>query len=126
MMRRVTAVFSVSLFFTLLMVGSCASVPVLPNETIVEGTVSEYAIVSSRLAGIQPEQVLYRITIYIETTRSADNGPDFLRDKVGKDVPFYTKEKLPPQLFGRKVRARVQFRGDERGGLFWVRDIEMK
>ncbi|NOY39793.1 MAG: hypothetical protein GXO95_06120, partial [Nitrospirae bacterium] len=86
----------------------------------------EYAIVSSRLAGIQPEQVLYRITIYIETTKSAGNGPDFLRDKIGKDVPFYTKEKLPPQLFGRKVRARVQFRGDERGGLFWVRDIEMR
>ncbi|NOY39609.1 MAG: hypothetical protein GXO95_05145, partial [Nitrospirae bacterium] len=54
MMRRLTVVFCVSLFFTLLMIGSCASVTVLPNETIVEGTVSEYAIVSSRLAGIQP------------------------------------------------------------------------
>jgi len=123
-MRRLTAVFCVSLFFTLLMIGSCASVPVLPNETVVEGTVSEYAIVSSRLAGIKPEQVLYRITIYIETTKSAGGGPDFLSDKVGKDVPFYTKHKLSPELFGRKVRARVEYRGDERGGLFWVRDVE--
>ncbi len=126
MMRRLTVVFCMSLFFTLLMIGSCASVSVIPNETIVEGTVSEYAIVSSRLAGIQPEQVLYRITIYIETTKAVGNGPDFLRDKVGKDIPFYTKKKLPPQLFGRKVRARVQYRGDERGGLFWVRDIEVR
>ncbi|NOZ25340.1 MAG: hypothetical protein GXO94_04520 [Nitrospirae bacterium] len=125
-MKRLAVVLSVSLFFALLMTGSCASVPVVPNETVVEGRVSEYAIVSSRLVGIEPEQVLYRITIQVESSSAAGRGPDFLRDRVGEDVPFYTKKILSPRLFGRKVRVRVEFRGDEKGGLFWVRDVELR
>jgi hypothetical protein len=43
-------------FLLLAMGGKSVSVPVIPNECIVEGTVAEYAIVSSRLISIEPEK----------------------------------------------------------------------
>ncbi len=124
--KRLTVVLCVSIFLALMLTGSCASVPVAPNETVVEGTVSEYAIVSSRLVGIKPEQVLYRITIHVESSKATGSGPDFLKERRGEDVPFYTKKILSPRLFGKSVRVRAEFRGGERGGLFWVKDVALR
>jgi hypothetical protein len=103
---------------------SCA-VPVIPNESIAIGVVKEYSIVSSSLVNIQPEQTLYRITIHLETSTGLDNGPNFLKDKEGKDVQLYSKEKITPELFGKRLKAKVTYRGDERGGLFWIRSFEV-
>ncbi len=108
--------------------GSCVSVlsaPVVPNESVIEGVVSEYAILSSRIINIRPNQVLYRLTIYIESSEGTGNKPGFLSGREGHDVRFYTKERLSPDLFGKKVRARVRYKGDERGGMFWIRNIEI-
>ncbi len=100
-------------------------VPVMPNEAVVEGVVSEYAIVSSRLAGFQPEQTLYRLTVNIESSESLDDKPNFFLDKNGQDIKFYSKEKLSPELFGKRIRAKARFAGDERGKVCWMHDIKI-
>jgi hypothetical protein len=115
---------SVVVMVLIFMIGSCISVPVMPNESAVEGTVYEYAIVSSRLVNVAPEQTLYRVTIRVESTDTIGGGADFLEGRMGKDVQFYSREKIPPEVFGKRVRAKVTFRGDERGGTFWIRDIQ--
>ncbi len=98
--------------------------PVIPNETIVEGTVVEYAILSSSLEGIHPPITLHRVTILIESTRAVEGKADFLSGREGEYVPFYTKEGLSPTIFGKRIRARARFRGDERGGRFWIYNTE--
>jgi hypothetical protein len=103
---------------------SCA-VPVIPNESMAIGVVKEYAMVSSSLINIQPEQTLYRITMHLESSLGLDNGPNFLKDKEGKDVQLYSKDRISPELFGKRLRAKVTYRGDERGGLFWIRSFEV-
>jgi hypothetical protein len=100
------------------------SVPFIPNESVVNGTVSEYSIVSSQLVGIKPEQIIYRLTIIIDFTKSVNGKPNLLDNKIGQGVYFYSKEKLSPELFGEKVNVRVIYRGDEKGGLFWIQNIE--
>lgn len=99
------------------------AVQVAPNESVAEGVVIEYSVMSSRLAGMEPEQTLYRLMIRIEKT-SETKPPDFLKGKEGADVIFYSKEKLPPELYGKRVRLKANFAGDERGGFFWIREIE--
>jgi len=123
-LRYIALVSSLSVLFLFILVASCASVPVIPNESIVEGIVSEYAVLSARLAGGPAEQVFYRLTITVESSEKKGRGPDFLRNRTGRDVQFYSKDRLSPDLFGRKVRARVRYRGDERGGRFWILEIE--
>jgi hypothetical protein len=103
---------------------SCA-VPAIPNESIVTGVVKEYAIVSSILMNVQPEQTLYRITIHIESSQGLENSPNFLKDKEGKDVQLFSKERISPELFGKQLKAKVTYQGDERGGLFWTRLCEV-
>ncbi len=126
--RDLTIVFLISLIFFFPIVGSCASllsVPVVPNESVIEGVISEYAILSSRIINIRPDQVLYRLTIYIESSENIGNKPDFFSGREGQDIRFYTKEKLSPEIFGKKIKAKVRYKGDERGGMFWIRNIEI-
>lgn len=118
-------VIPVVVFLLLAMGGKSVSVPVIPNECIVEGTVAEYAIVSSRLISIEPDQVLYRLVITIQSTRKIDNQRNFLSGKEGKDVSFLAKEKLSPELFGKKIQAKARYSGDERGGRYWIRNVEI-
>ncbi len=126
--RVLTIVFLISLICFFPIVGSSVSllsVPVVPNESVIKGVVSEYAILSSRIINIRPDQVLYRLTIYIESSESIGNKPDFLSGREGQDIRFYTKKRLSPELFGKKIKAKVRYRGDERGGTFWIRNIEI-
>ena len=102
------------------------SVPAAPNEFVIEGTVQEYSIVSSNLLNIEPEQTLYRLTILIESYIKVKTEADFLSDKKGKTVQFYSKEKISPEIFGKRVRGTIRYAGDERGGLYWIKEISIE
>lgn len=114
----------ISLFLSFNTKNSLA-VPAVPNESVIEGTVEEYSIVSSELLNIVPEQTLYRITILIESYENFETKADFLSDKKGKTVLFYSKEKISPDIFDKRVRVKVRFSGDELGGLFWIKEINL-
>ena len=104
---------------------SVCAVTVIPNGTLITGVILEYGIVSSRLLGIQPDQTIYKVTICLESSEDIDEMPNLLRGKEREDITFYTKEKLSSDIFNKKVRAEVLYRGDERGGRWWVRSINI-
>jgi hypothetical protein len=102
-----------------------ASMPVVPNESLIEGVVSEYAIVSSGLVGIVPEQVLYRLTVSVESSGPVGEMPDLIKDKVGQYIQFYSKEELFPDLFGKRIRAKASYRGARGLGKYWIYAVEV-
>ena len=110
--------FSITMSFSSLVY----AVPVVPNESVVKGTVMECYSISSTALNIKPEQTLYRVLVLVEDVKNI-KGSNFLEGKQGQSILFYTKEKLPLQLIGKKVEAIVKYTGDERGGLFWIMDI---
>ena len=116
------------LFFTALCIvaveDASNAVPAISNESLIEGVVSEYAIISSDLVGIKPNQTLYRLTINITSSHNIDDGPDFLVNMTGQNISFLSKKILSPELFGKRVRAKARYKGDERGGTFWISDVE--
>jgi hypothetical protein len=103
---------------------SRGSILVMPNESVVKGIVSGYCAVSSRLLDIKPEQVIYKITIKIESSENIKNLPDFINGKEGQDITFHTKEKQPVEILGKKIKARARFKGHDRGGTYWMNNIE--
>lgn len=122
----------ISIIFILFLTASCIfavedagnAVPAISNESLIEGAVTEYAIISSDLVGIKPRQTLYRLTIKITSSRNIGEGPDFLPDMTGQEVRFLSKKKLSPELFGNRVTVKARYKGDERGGTFWISNIE--
>lgn len=116
------------ILITIVVCGSFAltaeSAPATPNESLVEGRVLEYSVVSSKLLNMEPEQTLYALTVLVEQS-TAVKGPDMLKKEAGRTVRFYSKQKLEPELFGRKIKAKASYRGDERGGLHWIYEIRM-
>lgn len=115
--------FSVLLIFFALNI-SADAVPVVPNEVVVRGHVLEYCLTSSRPLEIKPETVLYKITISVEKAEDV-KGPNFLKGKEGQTVIFYSREELSIALIGKKIKAKAEYRGDERGGIFWIKEIEI-
>jgi hypothetical protein len=122
-MRNRKAVLSAA--FLLLAAGSVTGGTVIPNSALITGMILEYAIVSSRLLGIQPDQTLYKLTIHLDSSENVSGMSNLLRGKEGEDITFYTKEKVSSDIYGKKVRAEVSYRGDERGGRWWVRSIKI-
>lgn len=116
--------FALVIFFLLYILVSADAVPVMPNETAVKGRVEEYSLISSKLMGIKPEMTLYKLVISIEKVENV-KGPNFLKDKEGQLVTLYSKEGLSSKFYGEKIKAIVEYRGDERGGLFWIKRIEI-
>ncbi len=101
------------------------AVSVIPNETVLKGTVMEYCLTTSALEGIKPEQVITKLVISIEEIVPVIGYSNFLEGKEGQPVKFYSKEKQPSDLLGRTIKARVEFLGDEKGGMFWIKNIEI-
>lgn len=116
--------FALVIFFLLYILVSADAVPVMPNETAVKGHVEEYCLTSSKLLGIKPEIVLYKLVISVEKVEDI-KGPNFLKGKEGQLVTLYSKEGLSSKFYGEKIKAIVEYRGDERGGLFWIKRIEI-
>lgn len=114
-----------SIVFLLFAAANVTAVTVIPNCAMITGIVLEYGIISSRLLGIQPDQRFYKLTIHLESSEDIIGMPNLLRGKEGEDITFYTKERLSLDIFGKKVRAEVTYRGDERGGQWWMRSIKI-
>jgi hypothetical protein len=98
--------------------------PVIPNSAVLEGTVMEYCITSSGILNIVPEQPLYKLTISVEVIKNLEGSPNFLKGKEGQVVTFFTKAKTSSELFGKRIKASAEYKGDERGGRFWINTIE--
>ena len=102
-----------------------STVPVTSNAASITGFVSEYGIVSARHLGIQPDQAIYKITIFLESSEDISGMANLLKGKQGQELTLYTKERLSSDIFGKKIKAEVSYLGDERGGLWWIRSIKV-
>jgi hypothetical protein len=65
------------------------------------------------------------LVISVEKTGDVRDYENFLREREGQSVTFYTKTKPPFEVYGKRIRARVEYKGDERGGLFWIKHLEI-
>ncbi|MCX5898403.1 MAG: hypothetical protein NTY29_09440 [Proteobacteria bacterium] len=99
------------------------AVPTAPNQTLIRGTVVEYAITSSKLLGIEPDQTLYRLIVAIEEVEAVNSFSNFLKGPKRQSIILYSKEKQPEDITGRKITAVIEYAGDERGGLWWIKDV---
>ena len=124
------SVFLIAMVFLipslLLLAGEAGgAVSAVSNESVIEGVVSEYTIISSSLVDIKPEQVIYRLNIKITLSHSTGEGPDLLFNMIGHDVHFFSKQVLSPELYGKRIKAKARYKGDERGRSCWISDIEV-
>ena len=102
------------------------AVPAAPNASVAKGRVIEYSITSSPgRSHERPAPPQYKIVVHVEATEDVSGEINFLRERVGEDIPFWSKVKLSPNLFSRKISAVVEYRGDEHGGMFWIKKIEI-
>ena len=116
------AFYGTCLLFVLAFSITASAVPVMENELKVSGTVAEVCVVSATTLHIQPEQPIFLLRIVVESVEVI-KPPNFLQGKVGETVTLLSKENIPQELFKKRVNLLLQYRGDEKGGGFWIRQI---
>jgi len=109
----------------IVVVSTVSAVPVMPNAALIKGIVLESEGISSNLLGIQPEQTIYRLLIHVISSEDVCEMANFVKGKEGENMVFYTKEPLPSGIVKKGIKARVSYRGDERGGLWWMHEMEI-
>jgi len=101
------------------------AVPVAPNESVVKGTVVEYGSTSPASRSGKQAAGLYKLVLKVESTEDIPDMLNFLADKKGQKIEFWSKERFDAVFVGKKIKAVVEYRGDERGGGFWIKKIEI-
>lgn len=116
----------------LLIVAQCASAPlpeppsgapVAPNESLVTALVLEAVIADSLTLNILPQQRLCVLTLKILTEQPVEDLPNPLHGRSGETIKAYSKELSLVSLKGKTLTVTLSFRGDERGGNFWVQRV---
>ena len=106
-------------------VSTVNAVPVIPNAALIRGIVLESEAISSNLLGMKPEQKIYRLLIHVISSEDVGKMANFVKGEEGKDMVFYTKDPLLSGIVKKGIKARVSYRGDERGGLWWIHEMEI-
>jgi hypothetical protein len=97
-----------------------AQAPVAPNETLLGGELLEVTAFDSFSEGIAPAQVLFRLKLRLTSVERVPAKASFVTAVPGDVVEIVAKQEVSRQLVGNVVRARVTFRGDDRGGRLWL------
>jgi len=93
--------------------------PAAPNEIVVKVQVLDAVIVDSLTLNISPQQPLCVLTLKLLSVNQVGDL-DFLYGKSGETIRAYSKDLSLADLKGNIVAVTLSFRGDERGGSFWV------
>ena len=102
-----------------------AKMPAIANESVIAGSVVGYCIVSSSILNIRPVMPIYQLRILVKTSEDVEDKRSFTKDQVGKLIHLHSKKELSPDLFGKVIKARVSYRGDQKGSRFWIREIDV-
>lgn len=111
-------------FFIIAFNTPLSAVPVIPNEMIISGQVTECNLNATEHPDTESGELIYKLIIVVEKVEVV-RGANFLKNKENKPVTLFYKEKLHEEFANKKVKANVQYKGDERGGLFWIKKIEI-
>jgi hypothetical protein len=96
------------------------AVPALDNESLVVAVVLEKTLIDSSTIGIDPAQRLWRMKLRIVSVESVAGAEDVLRGQEGKIIEVFSNEVNAPAGASSRIKARISFHGDERGGRYWI------
>jgi hypothetical protein len=100
-----------------------AGAPAIPNEGLVIGEILELSLIDSSALGIRPAQMLARIRVRLISVQDVPSKSNFLTGKTGEVLEVYARDTVPAELVGRRIKGKIVFRGDERGGSYWISEL---
>lgn len=100
---------------------SAATPPTEPNASIIEGPLLSYEVIPSSSVGLYPDTPIVRLTVLIEDSSQVDERVDSLRGSIGTTLYLFSKEPVPFEVAGKRLRIETK----RRGRLYWVDKIEV-
>jgi len=87
------------------------AVPSLPSEKELSGEVVGYSIFRAGLRNIYPrDMVLYEVVVSVE-------------GKTPSNIRLLSKKPVPSWFFGKTLRVKAVYVGDEHSGAHWLKEI---
>jgi hypothetical protein len=102
---------------------AAAGAPSMENEGRITAEILEVESVHSSQLNIAPPQFLTRVRLRLLAGSDTSGAPTPLTGGEGALLEAYTREQVDPNLIGKRIQCTLRYRGDERGGLYWVYEI---
>ena len=102
---------------------AAASAPSIENESRVTAEVLQVESVHASQLNIAPPQFFTRVRLRFLTVGDTPGTPSFLTGRDGTVLDAYTREQVNADLIEKKIECTLRYRGDERGGLYWLYGI---
>jgi hypothetical protein len=97
-----------------------------PREvSLLKGTVVSAAAVSPHIIGLSGDSKVYRVVVSVAETKEVTGMAHLLRGREGETLTFFSEEPGAADLRGRKIEAKAVYLGENRGKLFWLKDIKV-
>jgi hypothetical protein len=93
------------------------------NESLVTAELLHIESVHSSQLNIAPPQFFTRVLLRLLTVGDTPGTPSFLTGRDRTVLNAYTREQVNADLVGKKIECKLRYRGDERGGLYWMYEI---
>jgi len=91
------------------------TVPVVPNDSVVTGTVNAVRSTTGRFP--------WEIDIKVQTSQDVPGYRNLTKQKIGEVISVRTKENVAQLQVGQVITARVKVVGDEKGIFYYGWDI---
>jgi hypothetical protein len=98
--------------------------PAAPNESRVTGEILEVERLHSSVLHIEPPQVLTRMRLRLLSVQSVGGMPNPLYGREGETLQVLSRERVESNLVGKVISGTIVYRGDERGGAYWLFDVQ--
>jgi hypothetical protein len=102
---------------------AAARAPSMENESRVTAEVLHVESVHSSQLNIAPPQFFTRVRLRLLTVGDTSGTPSFLTGRDGTVLDAYTREQVTADLLEKKIECKIRYRGDERGGMYWLYEI---
>jgi hypothetical protein len=97
--------------------------PVVENESQVVARVLRVEVIDSSALGIAPPRLIDRIRLALLRNQDTPGKANRLAGREGTVLDAHSKDRVDPVLVGRVITGQVIFRGDERGGRYWIHGV---
>lgn len=98
--------------------------PQAPNESRVTGEILVLEPVHSSALQMAPPQVFTRMRLKLLSIQNVGAMPNPLHGREGEILEVLSRESLKSELVGKVISGTIVFRGDERGGMYWIFDVQ--
>jgi DNA polymerase IIIc chi subunit len=94
------------------------------RRALLWGTILEINPLAGSTLGLNSEDKIYKLKVWVERTEAVKGYPNFLLGREKEALILFTEAQLPFLLPRQNIKGFVEYKGDKYKRFFWIKEVE--